>query len=275
MAGAFQRGGFGDLAPRTASGLLIAAVSLSAFYAGGVWSMGLVALAGALMMFETRTIALGRPDAALAMLYVLAIAGAASATEFGSPATALIVLVGFAFAGGARDLIGGRSPGWSVLFTLYFGFAAIVLVGIRTDQTHGFHSILWLMLVVVATDVGAYASGRLIGGPKLWPRVSPNKTWAGLIGGGALAAIVSMGFSAATLGHVELILAPLAMLIALAAQAGDLAESAYKRRFGAKDSGRLIPGHGGVFDRLDGVVAAAVVAGIITIARGGAPIHLW
>ena len=109
----------------------------------------------------------------------------------------------------------------------------------------------------------------------LLPVVVTKKTWAGLIGGAALAGATSAAFSVMALGYLELALIPLAVFVALVAQGGDLAESAFKRKFGVKDSSRMIPGHGGVFDRLDGMVAAVIAAGLITLARGGAPIYLW
>jgi phosphatidate cytidylyltransferase len=125
------------------------------------------------------------------------------------------------------------------------------------------------MLVVWATDIGGYFAGRTIGGPKLWVRVSPKKTWAGAIGGLTGSLIVAAGFAASGIGRMVSMLL-LAAALSVVSQLGDLFESAVKRRFGVKDSSHLIPGHGGVLDRIDGFVAAIVLAAIIGVMRGGA-----
>jgi phosphatidate cytidylyltransferase len=123
--------------------------------------------------------------------------------------------------------------------------------------------------VVWATDIGGYFVGRGIGGPKLWPRISPNKTWAGAAGGFAASLVVAAGFAGFGLGRSGPLLLVSAVL-SIASQLGDLFESAVKRRFGVKDSGHIIPGHGGLLDRLDGFVAAIVLAAIFGFLRGGA-----
>jgi phosphatidate cytidylyltransferase len=122
--------------------------------------------------------------------------------------------------------------------------------------------------VVWVTDIGGYFAGRGIGGPKLWPRVSPKKTWAGAIGGFAASLAVAAGFAALSLGRTGTMLV-LGAVLSIASQLGDLLESAVKRRFGVKDSSNIIPGHGGLLDRLDGFVAAVVLAAIFGVLRGG------
>ena len=164
-----------------------------------------------------------------------------------------------------------RLVGWSLPWTLagifYIGLPVVALIWLR-EQDQGRVTAFWLLLVVWATDSAAYAAGRLIGGWRLMPSVSPNKTWAGLIGGMVAAAAVG-----AILGAVlELnagLLAVAGLALALVAQAGDLMESAIKRRFGAKDSGKLIPGHGGLLDRIDGLMTAAPAAAAMCLAAGG------
>jgi phosphatidate cytidylyltransferase len=136
-------------------------------------------------------------------------------------------------------------------------------------RADGFAAALWLFLVVAAADVGGYFAGRLIGGPKLWPRVSPKKTWAGSLGGIALAVAMGAMFSAVVSGTDPGEVCMLSAAVALVSQAGDLAESALKRHFGVKDSGRLLPGHGGALDRFDGLVAAALAAALVAWWRGG------
>ena len=143
---------------------------------------------------------------------------------------------------------------------LYAGLPVLSLFYIH-EQYDGIDLSFWTLAVVWATDIGAYFSGRAIGGPKLAPRWSPNKTWAGLIGGMISATLV--GFGLLAMLHVQPRLAAFAGLLAVAAQAGDLFESMMKRRAGVKDSGWLLPGHGGVMDRLDGVVPVVCIVALI------------
>jgi phosphatidate cytidylyltransferase len=163
----------------------------------------------------------------------------------------------------------GRRRGWLLLGVLYVSLPCLALLWIR-DLPGGLETLLWVLVLVWATDTAAYVAGRGIGGPRLAPRISPNKTWAGLAGGAVGAALV--GFAAVLLrgappdagplGDAWLLVA-LSAILALVEQAGDLAESAVKRHFGVKDSGNLIPGHGGVLDRVDGLIAVSLaVAGL-------------
>jgi phosphatidate cytidylyltransferase len=139
---------------------------------------------------------------------------------------------------------------------------------VRLDQTYGFVALMLILLVVWVTDIGGYFAGRGIGGPKLWPRVSPKKTWAGAIGGFAASLAVAGGFAVFGLSKTGPLLL-LGAVLSMASQLGDLFESAVKRRFGVKDSSHIIPGHGGLLDRLDGFVAAVVLAAIFGLLRGG------
>jgi phosphatidate cytidylyltransferase len=157
---------------------------------------------------------------------------------------------------------------WAVAGFLYAAAAQLASVLVRLDPDKGLSALILVLLVVWATDIGGYFAGRAIGGPKLWPRVSPKKTWSGAIGGFVASLLVAIGFSASGLGKM-LPLVILAAMLSVAAQFGDLFESAVKRRFGVKDSGHIIPGHGGVMDRLDGFVAAIVLAAIFGVLRGG------
>ena len=158
---------------------------------------------------------------------------------------------------------------WPVSGLLYAAVAQIAAVLVRQDPVWGWSALLFVMLVVWATDIGGYFAGRTIGGPKLWVRVSPKKTWAGAIGGLTGSLIVAAGFAASGIGRMVSMLL-LAAALSVVSQLGDLFESAVKRRFGVKDSSHLIPGHGGVLDRIDGFVAAIVLAAIIGVMRGGA-----
>lgn len=145
--------------------------------------------------------------------------------------------------------------------------AALALVWLRADATVGLANVLFLLVVVWASDIGAYAAGRLVGGPRLAPRISPGKTWSGAAGGLLAAAVV--GAIAGRLGG-----AGVAAALSVLEQVGDLAESAAKRRAGVKDSGALIPGHGGLLDRLDGLLGAAPAAALLACALGPG-VALW
>jgi phosphatidate cytidylyltransferase len=157
---------------------------------------------------------------------------------------------------------------WRVAGVIYAAIVFMAPVLLRADVNNGFVALVFLFAIVWMTDIMGYVVGRALGGPKLWPAVSPNKTRSGAIGGmaGALAAGIVI---AAALSLAVLPIAILSVILSMMAQAGDLFESAIKRRFGAKDTSHLIPGHGGLMDRLDGFITAALVAALIGIVRGG------
>lgn len=160
----------------------------------------------------------------------------------------------------------GWGPAWYVGGFLYAAVAALALLWIRerADDQHGLRLLLWVFITVWSVDIGAYFSGRAIGGPKLAPAISPGKTWAGFYGGVAAATLLGCAWALSMgLNPVLLLLAP---LFAAAAQGGDLFESWLKRRAGVKDSGRWLPGHGGVFDRVDGLLPVAILTAIAAIA---------
>jgi phosphatidate cytidylyltransferase len=161
-----------------------------------------------------------------------------------------------------------RRVTWIAAGIVYAGATFAAPVVLRGDPDDGFRAIVLLFAVVWSTDILGYICGRLMGGPKLWPAVSPKKTRAGALGGlaGALAASVIF----AKINDLPALpLALLAAALSVASQAGDLLESAFKRHFGAKDASHLIPGHGGVMDRLDGFIVAATLAALVGLARGG------
>jgi phosphatidate cytidylyltransferase len=166
-------------------------------------------------------------------------------------------------------------PGLFSAGLLYVAIAAASLLWLRADPISGRADVLFLLLIVWAGDIGAYLAGRWIGGPRLAPRISPGKTWSGAIGG--LLVAVATGLLAA-----RFLAAPtapwqpalIAVILGIVAQAGDLLESLVKRMLAVKDSGNLIPGHGGLFDRLDGVLAAAPVAAMLALALGRGVV-LW
>ena len=156
-----------------------------------------------------------------------------------------------------RRLVAGWGFGWKVAGFIYALVPALALLWIRDRAPQGLELLLWVFIVTWTTDIGAYFAGRAIGGPKLAPRISPNKTIAGLVGGMISAALA--GYAWTELTSLSAALFWLAPLFALAAQAGDLFESWMKRKAGVKDSGNWLPGHGGALDRLDGLVVVAVL----------------
>jgi phosphatidate cytidylyltransferase len=156
-----------------------------------------------------------------------------------------------------------------LLAVAYTLAALTALLWLRHQPTHGRETVMWIMLCIWATDIGAYVVGRAAGGAKLAPRISPGKTWSGLIGGMAWAAVVSaiVGY-AFDLGDT-IALAAIGAGLAVVGQIGDLVESAAKRSAGVKDSGTLIPGHGGLLDRIDGLIAVLVVVAVVRLIVGG------
>lgn len=163
----------------------------------------------------------------------------------------------------------GWGAGWHLAGFVYALGAAVSLLWIRERSdpdlpNGGLVLLLWVFVVVWSTDIGAYFTGRSIGGPKLAPAISPGKTWAGFYGG--IFAATVFGGAWAFLSGLPLVLLLLAPLFAVAAQAGDLFESWMKRRAGVKDSGSLLPGHGGVFDRVDGLLPVAILTAVAVVA---------
>jgi phosphatidate cytidylyltransferase len=217
-------------------------------------------------------------------LYVewLMVIGAAQASRVVAAGTVALAVSGLCLALGRLELSLGvlavglvgvtllstASRGWVATGFCYAAAAEIASVLVRLDAAAGFVALIMVLLIVWVTDIGGYFAGRGIGGPKLWPRVSPNKTWAGAIGGFIASLAVAALFAGFGFGRIGPLLL-LGAVLSIASQLGDLFESAVKRRFGVKDSSQIIPGHGGLLDRLDGFVAAIVLAALIGILRGG------
>jgi phosphatidate cytidylyltransferase len=193
------------------------------------------------------------------------------ATAAASAAAGLIALaVGLVVLALVPALVPAGRQRVRLLFgLLYIALPALALVWIRNDVHAGALIVLWLLVAVWASDVGAYAAGSLLGGPKLAPAISPNKTWSGVLGGLVLALVCGSALMVA-LGLHEVVFALTASaMVGAAAQAGDLLESWIKRRFGVKDTGTLIPGHGGVLDRVDSMMGASLVVALFTALGGG------
>ncbi len=256
-----------DLKIRVASALVMGPLALGAAYWGG-WPFAIFwAIAAAAILWEWLVLTCGRAHAPALAVGGAALIAAFLLAGFGRADLACVAaLIGAAVAallgpGGIRTWLAG-----GVAYACAMLIAVIVL---RADVTAGLTAIIFLFAVVWATDILAYFVGRAFGGPKLWPAVSPKKTWSGAVGG-TIAAVV-LGVAAvwiAGLGRLAPV-AVVAFVLSVISQFGDLMESAIKRRFGVKDASHLIPGHGGVMDRLDGFVAAALAAAVFGVMRGG------
>lgn len=270
-----------DLKPRVLSAIVLAAGALFSAMVGGWLFAGVWAALSVLVYLEWFTIARSRPGSpppgfhwsmvpgvALLAALALAIAGALLA---GWPLLAalpwlagffLVFLLAVSRAGLAHRR-------WQASGMLYAGGLIVSVLALRLSDSHGLVAILALFAIVWGADIGAYFTGRALGGPKLAPRISPNKTWSGFAGGlltGIVAGMLVLRIAGLPISFALILLCG---VLALVSVAGDLFESHMKRRFGVKDSGHLIPGHGGFMDRLDAFLFAAILAAAIGLWRGG------
>lgn len=255
-------GWLSELGLRVATGLLLGAVAVGLAWAG-VLAFAVLSLAVALILsWEwAHVVRDDGPDLPLAVSGI-AMVGAAVLAAFGFAALGVAVLLIATIIVFALEF--GRRPGLSAAGVLYAGLPAVALIWLRSSEPNGFYAVLLIMLVVAATDTFAFIFGRLIGGPRLAPRLSPQKTWSGLlggVGGGALCAAVF----ACAVGAPMVALALVGLAMGFVAQAGDLAESALKRAFHLKDASGLLPGHGGFMDRVDGLVPVAVLIALVAL----------
>lgn len=243
------RGRWSDLTARIGSALVLVAVSLAAILAGGIVFQGFIAVVCGAMIWEL--VRMLDPAMRGRALWLGLIAAIAVLVAVQLPALySALLLLAVALAGGVV------MPRGRVILVLYG--ALILLAGYEMIALRAVSMmwLFWLILVVIVSDVAGYFAGKTMGGPKFWPRISPNKTWSGTIAGWIGAALVGLAF--AVTRDLTLALVPFSMLVALAAQMGDIAESAIKRRVGVKDASALIPGHGGLLDRFDGMLGAAL-----------------
>ncbi len=241
-------GQWDDLLTRTVSGGTVAALGLLIMWLGGIWFQALCALVAAVMVWELSRILGGHRWA----LPLAALSGAVIAAASVLPPGFILPLLMLPAIAGIGSMAHDRVV--FAIYTVMILLAAFGLMILRSD--YGFIWLAWLVIVVVVTDLLGYFAGRMIGGPKLWPRVSPKKTWSGTVAGWVGAACVGLAFMQATGAGPQIISVSIAA--SMAGQLGDIAESAVKRRSGIKDSSNLIPGHGGLFDRFDALLGASV-----------------
>lgn len=263
--GAFGR----DLTLRIASAVVLVPVALAFAYWGG-WSFLILCTlcAGGILWEWTRLVA-GGPDPRILVPGWAALLAALAFTGIDRPGFALAgVLLGAVVAGVADAAQSPTRPGWAAGGVIYAGIGFLAPALLRRDAELGLSAFLFLAVTVWMTDIVAYLVGRGVGGPLLWPQVSPKKTWSGALGGLA-GGVVGGTVVAYASGVGEPGTAIVALGLSALSQAGDLFESAVKRRFGAKDTGRLIPGHGGLMDRLDSFVVAALAAIVIGVVHQG------
>jgi phosphatidate cytidylyltransferase len=252
-----------DLKPRLIAGAVMAAVALALAYAGPKPFALLVIAVALVMCWEWGRVVRGEEFGLAFVVHAGTIIVAGVLAAVGLPA-----LGGVAVAIGGIILLVmplGPRQAMSAAGVAYVGFPTVAMLWLRADVSLGFVAILFIFAIVWGSDIGAFAAGRTIGGPKLWPRVSPNKTWAGFLGALAAGLVSGLIFAQVVSGASSLVLATNGVLLAFVAQMGDLAESALKRQFGIKDSSAIIPGHGGVMDRADSTVAVSVAVSILAL----------
>ena len=248
-----------DLKPRVAAAVAMGSLALATAWIGGFVFVAFWWVASVVVLWEWQRLSGGGrlaervPAGALALAFV-----ALFALHNSIPGVAAALVLGAVVVG----WLAGPSEGiWAAAGVFYAAALVASVVLLRVSPNFGLASILWLFAVVWGTDIAAYFAGRLIGGPRLWPSVSPGKTWSGAVVGALAGAVLGLMLAAWTnrLGALFW----LGLATAIVSELGDLFESALKRRFGAKDSSGLIPGHGGLMDRLDAFVAASVFAALI------------
>ena len=258
---------WGDLGVRAISALVLVPLVLAGVWAGGIWFEEFVALLAVLMAYEWCKLTHRQGSTQFAIHAAAALAGALIPIHSG-PGGALIVIAVLWLASAIETRRQGSvATAWPYLGVPYVGLPAMALVLLRSDPVNGLSAIVWVMVTVWSADTLAYFAGRIIGGPRLAPVISPKKTWAGLGGAVAGSTLVSSIFAYTFQLNGISALAVLAASLALVEQVGDLFESALKRFHGVKDSGTLIPGHGGVIDRVDGLIAVAVFAAVFGLFR--------
>jgi phosphatidate cytidylyltransferase len=256
-----------ELALRVCSALVLVPLAIGTAYLGGLPFAVFWGAAAMGVLWEWTSLVAGSDRRSALMIGGASLVLALALVVADHPLAAVIVLAISTL--GAAALAPAERRTWVAGGIPYAGAIGVAPIMLRSDTEHGFWAVMLLFAVVWTTDIAAYFAGRAVGGPKLMPHVSPNKTWSGAVGGLAAAVVVAVAVAKVADLPGLLAIAMLAVVLSVLAQAGDLFESFLKRKFGAKESSHLIPGHGGLMDRLDGFVAASVAAALIGLARGG------
>jgi phosphatidate cytidylyltransferase len=256
-----------ELALRICSALVLVPLALGTAYVGGWPFTAFWGVAALGVLWEWMSLVAGSDRRAVLMVGGGSIALALVLVTTSHHLAAVIVLAMGAL--GAAALAPAERRSWVAGGIPYAGAIGIAPIILRAEGSDGFRAIIFLFVVVWTTDIVAFFVGRALGGPKLMPQVSPKKTWSGAIGGITAAIVAAVAVAKAVTVTQLFAVAMLAVVLSVCAQGGDLFESFVKRRFGAKDSSHLIPGHGGLMDRLDGFVTAGIVAALIGLMRGG------
>jgi phosphatidate cytidylyltransferase len=250
-----------DLRRRVISAAVLAPLALLLVALGGWPFLALVLFAGAVMLHEWARL-IGQHDGPMLVLMGTGVLGASLFAALGPVGWAVAWALLWAAAGGLYAVGRGRPWRWPALGILYLALPCAALVWLRAMPGEGLWLVVWVLIVVWASDSGAYFAGRAIGGPRLAPRISPKKTWAGLFGGMIAAALVGVAFGAGGRIAPPLALGLTSAGLAVVGQIGDLLESAVKRRWQVKDAGGLIPGHGGMLDRVDALLLVVLVVAV-------------
>ncbi len=267
-----------ELITRTASAVILATSACLVTYAGVIPFSLLMTAGGLILAWEWGRLV--REQGNDLTFYAHA-AATIAACGFAVSNAGWMALISLLAGAGIAALLSKDSPArlWSALGVLYLGLPILILIWLRADPAYGLMVIFFLFMIVWSADTAAYFTGRAIGGPKLAPSISPGKTWAGFAGGLIAPTLLAFGF-ALWLGDTSaIVLGAIGAVLAVASQLGDLAESAIKRNFHVKDSGNILPGHGGLFDRVDGLIGAALAAGAVSATRSllepGKALLIW
>ena len=272
-----------SLGPRLLTATLLAICAVAAVYAGGTAFLAVVTALTAIVTFEWVKMCGFRRTSGTLLLSIATVALSAAFFALWGSELALAAGAGGAAVVGVVAKLERNRPIWIAGGLFVFVLSMVSMNWLRAEELTGLATIYWLFAIVWATDSGAYLFGRLIGGAKLAPRISPAKTWAGAIGGLATGTLMGVALTI-LLESVELlgnaaelpVIAAASALLSACSQAGDLAESGVKRIFGVKDSGAWLPGHGGALDRLDSLILVMpILAFAVLLAGGSAQLLTW
>lgn len=272
MAQPLARPDLSDLSVRVLSAAVLMPLSLAAIWWGG-WYFGmLVALLACAMSWEWSSLCHAKA-ATVILLFATVIMSAMLTFGGAYREMAVCIAAGALLVAIVSRISGEESSNLLPAGTVYLSLGIVSVIWVRIAEVGGLEPFLWMVAVVIATDVGAYFAGRFIGGPKMAPRISPGKTWSGMAGGAVGAALAGL-ITVHIVGNGNYaIVGLLSAAMAFVAQGGDLIESSLKRHFGVKDAGNIIPGHGGALDRFDGFLTVAPVMALMTWTAGRSPLE--